>query len=78
VRALRRGTIRAAALDVFETEPLPEDSELWGLDTLMITPHSAALTDKLWERHFARIAENLRRYLASAPLKGEIDKQKGY
>jgi phosphoglycerate dehydrogenase-like enzyme len=78
VRALRRGTIRAAALDVFETEPLPEDSELWGLDTLMITPHSAALTDKLWERHFVRIAENLRRYLAGAPLKGEIDKQKGY
>jgi phosphoglycerate dehydrogenase-like enzyme len=78
VRALRRGTIRAAALDVFETEPLPENSELWRLDSLMITPHSAALTDKLWERHFIRITENLRCYLAGAPLKGEIDKQKGY
>jgi D-2-hydroxyacid dehydrogenase (NADP+) len=78
VRALRRGTIRAAALDVFETEPLPEGSELWNLETLMITPHSAALTDKLWERHFVRIAENLRRYFDDAPLKGEIDKQKGY
>ena len=76
--ALRSGTIRAAALDVFETEPLPPESPLWDLENLFITPHTAALTDKLWERHFVRIAENLRRYLDGKPLLGEVDKQKGY
>lgn len=77
-RALRNRQIRAAALDVFQTEPLPPESPLWELDNLLITPHSAALTDQLWERHFARICENLRRYEANQPLLGEVDKQKGY
>jgi phosphoglycerate dehydrogenase-like enzyme len=76
--ALRKGQIRAAALDVFETEPLPPNSPLWGLENLLVTPHTAALTDKLWDRHYVRISENLRRYLAGEPLLGEVDKQKGY
>ena len=77
-RALRERQIRAAALDVFQTEPLPADSPLWELENLFITPHTAALTEKLWERHFVRIGENLRRYIAGKPLLGEVDKQKGY
>ena len=77
-RALREGKIRAAALDVFETEPLPADSALWELENLFITPHTAALTEKLWERHFVRISENLRRYVSGKPLLGEVDKQRGY
>lgn len=76
--ALHDGKIRSAALDVFQTEPLPADSPLWQLENLLITPHSAALTDRLWERHFGRISENLRRYEANQPLLGEVDKQKGY
>lgn len=78
VRALRDRQIRAAALDVFQTEPLPADSPLWDLENLFITPHTAALTEKLWERHFVRISENLRRYVDGAPLLGEVDKQRGY
>ncbi|HEU5232101.1 MAG TPA: D-2-hydroxyacid dehydrogenase [Terriglobales bacterium] len=77
-RALRQGKIRAAALDVFQTEPLPADSPLWKIENLFITPHTAALTEKLWERHFKRISENLRRYATGEPLLGEVDKQKGY
>lgn len=77
-RALRAGTIRAATLDVFATEPLPADSPLWSLDNLLITPHTAALTDKQWERHFVRITENLQRYMQGRPLLGEVNKQKGY
>lgn len=77
-RALRGRTIRAAALDVFQTEPLPADSPLWELENLLITPHTAALTDKLWERHFTRIRENLKRFEAGKPLLGEVDKQRGY
>ena len=76
--ALGSGRIAGAALDVFEREPLPPDSPLWDLENLLITPHSAALTDKLWERHYALIAQNLRRYLAGEPLLSLVNKQKGY
>lgn len=75
---LQSSRIRAAALDVFEVEPLPPESPLWRLENLLITPHTAALTDKLWERHYLRIAENLRRYAEGKPLLGEVDKRKGY
>ena len=76
--ALREKKIGGAALDVFPKEPLPADSPLWDLPNLLITPHTAALTDKLWERHYALFTENLRRYLGTRPLLGVVDKQKGY
>ncbi len=76
--ALRSKSIAGAALDVFCTEPLPQDSPLWGLDNLLITPHTAAVTEKLWERHYVLIHENLRRYLAGEPLLSVVDKRKGY
>jgi phosphoglycerate dehydrogenase-like enzyme len=76
--ALRENKIGGAALDVFTKEPLPADSPLWDLENLLITPHTAALTDKLWERHYALIKENLRRYLNREPLLAVVDKQKGY
>jgi phosphoglycerate dehydrogenase-like enzyme len=77
-RALDSGKLRAAALEVFETEPLPPESPLWNLENLLITPHTAALTERLWERHYVRITENLRRYADGRPLLGEVDKRKGY
>jgi phosphoglycerate dehydrogenase-like enzyme len=77
-RALRERVIAGAALDVFSVEPLPPESPLWKIENLLITPHTAALTDKLWERHLARITENLRRYFAGQPLLGEVDKRRGY
>lgn len=76
--ALRQHRIGGAALDVFEQEPLPPESPLWDLENLLITPHTAGLTDKLWERHYALIRENLQRYLAGKPLQAMVDKQKGY
>jgi phosphoglycerate dehydrogenase-like enzyme len=76
--ALREKKIGGAALDVFDQEPLPPDSPLWDLENLLITPHTAAMTEKLWERHYRLIAENLRRYLARKPLQAIVDKQKGY
>lgn len=75
---LRNRRIGGAALDVFDQEPLPADSPLWALDNLLITPHTAATSDKMWERHYALIKENLRRYLAGEPLLGLVDKQSGY
>ena len=76
--ALREKRIGGAALDVFPKEPLDSDSPLWDLPNLLITPHTAALTDKLWERHYALFSENLRRYLEEAPLLAVVDKRKGY
>ncbi len=78
VEALRTGRIGGAALDVFEREPLPADSPLWGVENLLITPHTAGLTDKLWDRHYELFSDNLRRYLAGQPLRFLVDKQKGY
>jgi phosphoglycerate dehydrogenase-like enzyme len=76
--ALRSHRIAGAALDVFEQEPLPAESPLWSLESLLITPHTAGLTEKLWQRHYALFAENLRRYLAREPLLFVVDKLKGY
>jgi phosphoglycerate dehydrogenase-like enzyme len=76
--ALRSRRLAGAALDVFPKEPLPAPSPLWDIDTLLITPHTAALTEKLWSRHYQLIRENLRRYLAHEPLLAVVDKRKGY
>lgn len=76
--ALRSKKIGGAALDVFNHEPLPADSPLWDLENLLLTPHTAGLTDQLWERHYGLISENLRRYLAHQPLLALVDKTKGY
>ena len=76
--ALRNQQIAGAALDVFEREPLPADSPLWNAPNLLITPHTAGLTEKLWHRHYELFPANLRRYLARQPLAYVVDKQKGY
>jgi len=78
VEALRTRRIAGAALDVFEREPLPADSPLWGVENLLITPHTAGLTEKLWHRHYELFSDNMRRYLARQPLRFVVDKQKGY
>ncbi len=76
--ALRSRRIAGAALDVFEQEPLPAESPLWELENLLITPHTAGLTEKLWQRHYALFSQNLRRYWAREPLLFVVDKHKGY
>jgi phosphoglycerate dehydrogenase-like enzyme len=76
--ALRTRRIAGAALDVFEHEPLPPESPLWDLDNLLITPHTAGLTEKLWDRHYELFSENLRRYRSHQPLLYVVDKQRGY
>ena len=78
VSALQEKKIGGAALDVFTEEPLAADSPFWELENVLITPHTAAVTEKLWDRHYALIKENLRRYLAGEPLLAMVDKAKGY
>jgi phosphoglycerate dehydrogenase-like enzyme len=78
VEALRGRKISGAALDVFSQEPLPPDSPLWDLEDVLITPHTAGMAEKLWERQYALFSENLRRYLSGQPLRALVDKHAGY
>jgi phosphoglycerate dehydrogenase-like enzyme len=77
--ALRNGVIAGAALDVFEPEPLPADSELWDIPNLLITPHIAGGTQYEGERIIRIFRENLNRYLnGDRPLINQVDKELGY
>lgn len=78
IEALRERKITGAALDVFDTEPLPADSPLWDLENLLITPHTAGMDTRLWEHHYKLFSENLRRYFTGEPLLGMVDKRQGY
>ncbi len=78
IQSLREKKIAGAGLDVFLEEPLPSDSPLWDMENVLITPHTAGLTEKQWERQYALLEENLRRYLKHEPLLAMVDKQKGY
>ncbi|WP_276261513.1 D-2-hydroxyacid dehydrogenase [Haloglomus litoreum] len=68
VAALREGTIRGAALDVFEREPLPTDSPLWERSDVVLTPHNAGSTPNYWRRNADLFARNYRRFVA-----GDLD-----
>ena len=77
--ALATGAIAGAGLDVFEIEPLPEDSPLWNMENVLITPHVAvAQAGDLTERRYALIRDNARRFLAGEPLLNVVDKAKWY
>jgi phosphoglycerate dehydrogenase-like enzyme len=78
VKALRGRKIAGAALDVFEQEPLSRWSPLWKMPQMIITPHTAFLTENVWHRHFEVFAANLKRYLTGQPLEDVIDLKRGY
>ena len=62
VEALMNGTLRGAGLDVFDVEPLPAESPLWGIPTVVMTPHSAWSSDRLVGRLAALFEQNLQAY----------------
>ncbi len=66
--ALRAGTPAAAALDVFTVEPLPADSPLRDLPTVLLSPHTGGSTAQAGGRIIAQSAANLRRVLAGEPV----------
>lgn len=78
IATLRAGRLRGAALDVFRTEPLPEDHPFWSLPNVLITPHISAYTSRFWEREVSLLEENLERYLAGRELVNVVDKAAGY
>jgi phosphoglycerate dehydrogenase-like enzyme len=78
VRALREGWIAGAGLDVFETEPLPPESELYALPNVVVSPHTADWTPTFYNESARILRENLRRYLSGEPLENLVDKRRGY
>ena len=75
-RALTDGTLGAASLDVFEVEPLPQESPLWGLENCFITPHIAAISnERTGVAYFSRI---LLDHEAGKPLVNVVDRGRGY
>ena len=77
-QALREGWIAGAGLDVFEREPLPPESELWGMENVIISAHITGGTAHYFERAVPIFCENLRRYLEGRPLLNAIDPERGY
>ncbi|MGB3635863.1 MAG: D-2-hydroxyacid dehydrogenase [Rubrobacteraceae bacterium] len=76
IRALEDRHLSGAALDVFETEPLPKDSPLWELESVIVSPHSTDVVPELVnERQTDLFCENLRRYLAGEELVNVLDKR---
>lgn len=67
-RALQQHSIGGAALDVFEEEPLPQESVLWDLSNVIVSPHMAGSTPAYWTRCGELFAENYERYVA-----GDLD-----
>ena len=78
VRALKDGWIAGAALDVFQQEPLSGESELWGLENVIVTPHISGGTPRYMERAVELFCDNLRRYVADEPLRNVVDPARGY
>jgi D-2-hydroxyacid dehydrogenase (NADP+) len=78
VTALRENVIAGAALDVFEEEPLPEESPLWDLENVILTPHIGGNYERYTLDVYAQFVENLKRYVRGDPLFNEVDKRLGY
>jgi phosphoglycerate dehydrogenase-like enzyme len=74
--ALRAGEIAGAGLDVFEVEPLPPEHPLWDMENVIITPHCAAASPRVPERHLETLLDNLRRFVAGQPLRNVVDKRR--
>jgi phosphoglycerate dehydrogenase-like enzyme len=76
IETLESGHLRFAVLDVFEQEPLPQDSPLWSMENVIVTPHMSGPDDV--PVNAARFLENYRRFQAGQPLEGQVDFERGY
>jgi D-2-hydroxyacid dehydrogenase (NADP+) len=75
IRVLKTKKIHAV-LDVCETEPLPQESELWTMKNVILTPHVSGIVTP--EELCAEFVVNYQRWTAGKPLEGVVDRQKGY
>jgi phosphoglycerate dehydrogenase-like enzyme len=78
MRALASGKLAGAALDVFETEPLPQDAPIWDAPNLLISPHCSSVHSDWAAQSFALFLDNLNRWRGGAPLFNVVDPARGY
>lgn len=78
IAALESGHLGGAALDVTQTEPLPEDSPLWKIENLILTPHIAGGGPKFYQKAESLMRRNAQNFIAGTPLENLIDRAKGY
>lgn len=76
--ALENRLIAGAALDVFEVEPLPPDHRLWQMDNAILTPHIAAASPRIAERHLETLLENIRCFVDGKPPATLVDKRQWF
>ena len=72
IGSLDSGHLSAAVLDVFRTEPLPDDHPFWSHPSIRVTPHNAAGGSGRFHRQAELFKENLDRYLGDRPLLNEV------
>ena len=73
--ALASGQLSAAALDVFEEEPLSADSPLWDAPNVLVSAHSSVSVDRYMDDVFDLFEDNVRRYAAGETLRNLVDMQ---
>ena len=78
VRALTEKTIRGAALDVFDEEPLPKGHPFYRLDNVLLSPHCADHTSDWLDNATLFFAEQFERYERGEKLRNVVDKSVGY
>jgi len=78
IDALEQGRLRGAALDVFETAPLPSGHPFYRLENVLLSPHCADHTPGFNERDMEFFIQNLQRFLNGEPLRNVVDKEAGY
>lgn len=79
INALREGQIAGAGLDVFEEEPLSQESPLWELENVILTPHVSGNTEHYARRAMDIFIDNFKDYLSGKlPERNRVDLDKGY
>ena len=71
--------IRGAALDVFTIEPLPEDSPLWDMENVLLSPHNADMTATFLHNSVSLFAHSLKNFMEGSPVPMHVvNKEAGY
>ena len=78
VAALESGCLSGAALDVTSVEPLSENSLLWRAPNLFITPHTSAVSDRLWQRETDLLVNLLEKWFSGCEMTNVVDLARGY